>query len=103
MLSRLDCVLLLRCLVLSGDLPVSLDVDHLAQFSLNNVHKRGLKHHHFIHFDVDHLAMISETDRNNMAQSAIPDILHSCSANCQTVVLVLQNAPSEPCGNIACL
>ena len=24
------------------------DVEWLAQFSLSNVHKRGLKHHHFI-------------------------------------------------------
>ena len=27
----------------------------LAQFSLNNVHKRGLKHHHFISFYIDSL------------------------------------------------
>ena len=25
---------------------------HLAQFSLNNVHKRGLKHHHFIYIQM---------------------------------------------------
>ena len=32
------------------------DADKLAQFSLNNVHKRGLKHHHFI----------SDADKQNL-------------------------------------
>ena len=31
-------------------LTLSLDPPLMAQFSLNNVHKRGLKHHHFISF-----------------------------------------------------
>ena len=33
----------------------------LAQFSLNNVHKRGLKHHHFISFRRYAAAVFEET------------------------------------------